>query len=194
MLSPTIGCEPETLAILSMCTHLEDFCVFDAYDKWLPSVVSPVLTRLYATCESLLPSTHPLFSNLTHLHLGGDEDDVASTCDALAALPKLPKLTHLSFGGEGFEFVRASHKILELSQFLCVLVFFEHSKVWHWTHADIAQVTRDVRFVVMPRRNTVDHWYARIQTGRDYWGDAEAFVAKRRTGEIDRTCITWTWA
>jgi hypothetical protein len=122
------------------------------------------------------------------LHLGDRPEDTEFICAVLSALPKL---TH--FATDNDKLVLVSHTILELSPSLRVLVFFEYYSKEH-TDKVAERLTRDVRFVCMWPQNLVDDQYAAIYGGGDYWSDAETFVAKHRSGEIDCECIAWTWA
>ncbi|KAF7330670.1 hypothetical protein MSAN_02452300 [Mycena sanguinolenta] len=173
-------------AILTLCTGVEDLCILDIPESWMPFITSFPLRRLYTSFRAI-PLTHPIFSRLTHLHLQMDDNtgDTESTCTILATLPKL---THLSFSGGAF--VALSHKILALSRSICVLVLIQQCPS-RWIDAEVTKVVRDVRFVVMPHRNFIEDWYTGVRGGKCYWSDAETFVAKRQTREIDPQHFFW---
>jgi hypothetical protein len=82
----------------------------------------------------------------------------------------LPQLTHLAF--DDYFLVPVARKMLELSRAIRVLVFFEpplYSRMWNPEfEAASGQPAWDVRFVLTPRRDMVEDWYAGIQRGTDY--------------------------
>ncbi|KAJ7834225.1 hypothetical protein B0H14DRAFT_1158658, partial [Mycena olivaceomarginata] len=164
--------------ILALCSGVQDLCLFGTFHALIPVIQSLALRRLQAHCVSMPPPTLRMSLQLTHLYLCGHPKDPGATCTALATLPSL---TH--FAVDNLALV--SHKILGLSPSIRVMVFFDHSSSVHTDEVLDSQVTHDVRFVAMPTRNFVDDWYAAIERGVDYWSDAESFVAKRRSGEID---------
>ncbi|KAF8193571.1 hypothetical protein K438DRAFT_836284 [Mycena galopus ATCC 62051] len=172
--------------ILALCSGVEDLLLQTALDDTLlPLIDAMPLRRLSADFDMMPPATHPMFSRLTHLHLGDDPVNAGELPEILAALPKL---THLSLDGDIS--VLMSPEILASSQSLRALVFFEYDpRVWSDEVA--AQLTRDIRFVVMPVPDFAEDWYAGLQHGTDYWSEAETFVAKRRTGEIDPLHCNW---
>ncbi|KAJ7834193.1 hypothetical protein B0H14DRAFT_1158339 [Mycena olivaceomarginata] len=94
MLSPTIGCEPETLAIPVHVHPPGGLLRLRRVRRVAP--VHRVPRSHTPVCHQRVaaPTDAPPLLKPDALAPGGDEDDVASTCDALAALPKL---THLSF-------------------------------------------------------------------------------------------------
>ncbi|KAF8171066.1 hypothetical protein K438DRAFT_2024161 [Mycena galopus ATCC 62051] len=176
----------EAKRILPLCTGVENLSLYQSADRWIPLIERFRLRRLYTDFKCLPPATHPMFSRLTHFHLCGDPEDMESACYIISALPKL---THLSLDGDDLVF--KSPRILESSRSLRVLVFFEYYAT-EWTIAEVTELTRDERFVVMQSASIYDYdedWYAGVQHGTDYWRLAEAFVTKRRAGEIDRASI-----
>ncbi|KAJ7353141.1 hypothetical protein DFH08DRAFT_774110, partial [Mycena albidolilacea] len=180
-------------AMLALCTNVEFLWLFEIDAPLIPLVRALPLKRLTTDLYSFLPSPN-ILPHLTHLHLGGYpvEEDVRSICAFLMALPQL---THLAFDDDFL--VPVARKMLELSRAILVLAFFEpflYSRVWD-PEAASGQPAWDVRFVLMPRRNMVEDWYAGVQRGTDYWSDAETFVAaKRRLPELDALHYVWKHA
>ncbi|KAF8171070.1 hypothetical protein K438DRAFT_2024164 [Mycena galopus ATCC 62051] len=169
-------------AILALCATVEDLGLGYISEGCLLLLESLPLRRLYTSTDWLpMPRTYPMFSSLTHLHVDVDDlDNIHSTYPAMAALPKL---THLSFVYDDVDedLVLASHKILELCQSICVLVFLDNSMAQ-------TQLALDVRCVVMAIPDDfVQDWYTGIRDGTDYWSVAENLVVKRRNQETDRT-------
>ncbi|KAJ6452823.1 hypothetical protein C8R45DRAFT_638733 [Mycena sanguinolenta] len=184
----------ELESILSVCTGVEDLWIDDMDNAFIPLIHSFPLKRLCVAFDNIpAPSqTLPMFSCLTHLHLrahyGNDEPSI------LAFVEALPKLTHLGFthlswiGGRIY--LPMLHRLLESSPLMRVLVIFKIPGP-SWPDEAFLQLRWDLRFVVMPYRDFVADWDAGVQHGRDYWADAEAFIAKRRTREIDPLKYSW---
>jgi hypothetical protein len=172
-------------AMLPLCPSLEYLWLYNLGAVLIPLIGDLPLRRLSVSAVRMPIPPGCIFSHLTHLHLGGVSNlhvggiyKVAE--DACAFIAALPKLTHLSMNSVAS--VLVSHKILELSPSICVLVFFEHHRrIW----SAVGELPQDMRFVVMPPRHMIHDWYAGIQYGTDCWSDAEAFVAERRTRELD---------
>ncbi|KAF7377102.1 hypothetical protein MSAN_00129100 [Mycena sanguinolenta] len=174
--------------ILRHCTGIENLWIFNTDEKLMPLVESLPLKRLYAAFK---PVSSPMFSRLTHLQLGVNLGEKMDSVRSFVAA--LPVLTHLSlsfdmFESEGVVFAMI-HRILE-SPSMLVLIIFDNETIT-WAQDVPPQLRRDVRFVLMPHREFAEDWYAGIHHGRDYWSDAETFIAKRRTGEIDSLKCLW---
>jgi hypothetical protein len=166
-----------------MCTCVEDLCIFihDSLDTILPLLESLPLDRFYTPCDSMSPSPVLSFTRLTHLNLGTELGDEEATS---AALAELPKLTHLAFDNED---LLLAHKILSLSRSLVVLIYF----AWltsPWRNKVSPQLTTNIRFVVMVSDIwwVNEGWLVGVKGDMDNWSHADTFVAKRRTGELNR--------
>ncbi|KAF8210698.1 hypothetical protein K438DRAFT_1808048 [Mycena galopus ATCC 62051] len=145
---------------------------------------------LYADFKSMPPSSSHMFSRLTYLHLVVRLDENMDSVQAFVAA--LSTLTHLSFSFDMYEndesvFVMI-HRMLESSPLLRVLVIFDDSII-SWAHKVPSHVRRDVRFMLMPGRDLFADWYA---GGANHWSDAETFIVKRRTGEINPLKHLWS--
>ncbi|KAJ7633934.1 hypothetical protein B0H17DRAFT_1217430 [Mycena rosella] len=53
-------------------------------------------------------------------------------------------------------------------------------------YPDLNTLCNEPRFVMMPLNNYIQDWQRGVLTGRDYWARADAFIAKRASGNIDR--------
>ncbi|KAJ7025834.1 hypothetical protein C8F04DRAFT_1238935 [Mycena alexandri] len=53
-------------------------------------------------------------------------------------------------------------------------------------HQDNTKLMKDPRFVVMQCEEFEKDWQMGAHTGEDYWARADAFVAKRRSGDVGR--------
>lgn len=123
---------------------------------------------------------------MTHIELLGPAVEVPMK----AALVALPQLTHLAFSSEYFlptcVEVLEAHKTLYVVVYFCSYITMEERKV------HFPKLARDMRFPVVGRRSFVEDWYIAMDRGMYHWDRAETFIAKRRTGEIDRTFILLT--
>ncbi|KAJ7204165.1 hypothetical protein GGX14DRAFT_460974 [Mycena pura] len=131
------------------------------------------------------PFTHRVFSNITHLELFGLPSEIADTDVPFASrVARLPHLTHFSLNrGPGID-CSVCVRVLTACKRLHVLVFLcEREK---HAAAERAGLARDVRFVMLDLSDYETDWQWGILTGNDYWARAEAFIAKRISGEIDR--------
>ncbi|KAJ6562724.1 hypothetical protein DFH09DRAFT_1364274 [Mycena vulgaris] len=121
------------------------------------------LRHLHCDFEELcwlgITFAHPSFSHITHLELFHRLND-----DEWAGLTGLAHLTHLSFNAYGVLQAFGVHP-------LCVQI----------------SACFDPRFVIIPIITThTEDWKRGALTGVDYWARADAFIAKRISGEIDR--------
>jgi hypothetical protein len=176
---------PGNLAeILPVCTSVESLWLLDLSEPLIQLVEFYPLKRLHTSCGPLLrllPPTHRLFSRLTHLEIIRSPDDADVACAALIALPQL---THLSF--QTFKLIPICQRLLQSAPHLCVLVCLNsNAPRWEWRGYAL-QLGQDVRFVVTVREHFIEDWYMGTHGGSDYWSRAEIFIAKRRSGEIDR--------
>ncbi|KAJ7629850.1 hypothetical protein B0H17DRAFT_1091096 [Mycena rosella] len=134
--------------------------------------------RRCATICHAYPPPHPFFSQITHLELFNVVDDTT-----IQTLPLIPHLTHLSFNHPSF--IPHCLQILKTCPSLTVLVSITPRSLRGWYAAHEAALSRDVRFVGMYCYHFTQDWLLGIKTGLDYWSRAEAFIAQRRSGEID---------
>ncbi|KAJ6462931.1 hypothetical protein C8R45DRAFT_1220429 [Mycena sanguinolenta] len=183
--------------ILRLCTGVENLWIPNADETLMLLIESLPLKRLAAAFEFMPPPTSQMFARLTHLYLlvllGEIVDSVRAFVVALPTLTHL-SLPHLSFSfdvSENEEIVFPTiHRILESSPSMQVLVIFTDSMI-SLENKVPPDVRRDVRFVVMLYRGFAADWYAGILHDKDFWRDAETFIAKRRTREIDPLKFSW---
>ncbi|KAJ7679491.1 hypothetical protein DFH06DRAFT_1166733 [Mycena polygramma] len=180
---------PETVGyaeeLLSVCTGVENLAIssqvlkkYDMIERVAPSMSLRHLYTKPAPLFRTFPSTHPLFSRITHLEVkanGGEEDIIC------ARLPLLPRLTHLAFGDA--RFVPQYRTLLPACKTLRVLVTF-----WGFPPSErmfFVTLARDLRVVFMRRSLHLKDWQMGIHAGVDFWSRAEDWIARRRSGEID---------
>jgi hypothetical protein len=129
------------------------------------------------------------FRDLTHLELLGLDADWQEDEDVCTRLALIPHLTHISFYSAPFENT-VFHAALHADTRLHCFVFFE-SKTVHLEYIDEAgPLLGDDRLVCMEQEEDfrVD-WLRGAHTGYDYWALAEAFIAAKRAGKVDRKLV-----
>ncbi|KAJ7055773.1 hypothetical protein C8F01DRAFT_1373295 [Mycena amicta] len=172
------------------------------------------LRRLYCQPTNVIhickPSVDPLdyecFLHLTHLHfllwpeeLGTNTaswDDPTGGWTSWAFLARLPCLTHFALPSRPSDSdllpPNVAAFILSACRCLSALVVFSYA--FRESNGIASLAESDARFVTMldltvttPGRARRDDWWNGALCGDDYWARADAHIAKRRSGEIDRT-------
>ncbi|KAF7362335.1 hypothetical protein MVEN_00580100 [Mycena venus] len=178
--------------VLSICTGVQTLFVSQSHPLLELSTMPFGLKHLCTTFMPLLidiPSTSPLFAQLTHLELIGpastDENTDISTTVAL-----LPRLTHLSFNEESEEaavpFIPSYLTVLQNCASLSVLIsLWDHDYPEDLLSQYVHALAKDPRFVVLDGTEWFRDWEMEVLDGSGYWSQAENFIAKRRSGEID---------
>ncbi|KAJ7060805.1 hypothetical protein C8F01DRAFT_175231 [Mycena amicta] len=154
----------------------------------------PPLRHLYCQLELLFDvanidfATHPTFQHVTHLELFGDPfedftDEVLAVSEGYSRVLTIPNLTHFAVNDcPAFSIcaeLLCGHSRLQLF----VVLIHESSPRPGPEHRAL---TEDVRFVMMDVKEYKDDWQYGRMTGDDYWARAEAFVARRRAGNLSR--------
>ncbi|KAJ7662783.1 hypothetical protein DFH06DRAFT_1296356 [Mycena polygramma] len=149
------------------------------------------LKQLYASPRIFLAVVHPAnsagFANLTHLELfppmTPSRDEPSSEILARwTVLGKLPKLTHLAL--PSMDIPGICSMVLSDCKSLRALIVF---KIQPGPSPTMDRLSNDPRFMMMMVQNYTADWQQGVLTGDDYWARADAFIAKRKTGEIDRS-------
>ncbi|KAJ6559826.1 hypothetical protein B0H19DRAFT_1145877 [Mycena capillaripes] len=138
------------------------------------------LTDIFRAPEA---PTHPLFSRITHLdvfHWLTESDDQALA--RWARLGELPSLTHLALN-DGTS-LAVCVRLLAVCKFLCALLVLGDSLMP--SSAEVELLADSPHFVIMEVRDYVADWQRGVLTGNDYWTRADAFIAKKISGEVDR--------
>ncbi|KAJ7669842.1 hypothetical protein DFH06DRAFT_1468610 [Mycena polygramma] len=181
--------DTEIQSILSVCTGIENLWIFEILPHLLPLVDDLPLERLHCGFFNLLAFkqldfTHRLFSRLTHYEVIDypSEEDF----EVWRGLALIPNLTHLAFNGLSCIFL-LPFLLEECRSLLLLVVLYGDSGGAERVadHVDGHKLLRDPRFVVMKCEEYEKDWQMGAATGADYWSRAEAFVALRRSGEID---------
>ncbi|KAJ7896523.1 hypothetical protein B0H13DRAFT_1885138 [Mycena leptocephala] len=128
--------------------------------------------------------THLELLELVHL----SSEDTDRICSHLALIPDL---THVAFNTRLFDNV--SHTGLHADARLKCIAFLSARR-----HAlkETSPLLHDSRFVWIQQDSDYRlDWLRGAVTGEDYWAIADAFIAARRLGEVDRSryCISDTY-
>ncbi|KAJ6551155.1 hypothetical protein B0H19DRAFT_1156692 [Mycena capillaripes] len=173
--------------ILSACSGIRTLALLrtDARPSTLRNLMIMRPRRLTIELQFLSIDIQPMFAFVTHLDL---LDHIPSTADdklahGLSFLALLPTLTHLCLycGFELSSRVLASYKKLE------VLVCMDDRG------RDQLESVEDPRFVYV-FLIMLDHendWVVGTKGGMDFWARGDAFVAKKRRGEIKPSSRCW---
>jgi hypothetical protein len=180
--------DTEGQSILSACSGIEDLWIFELCPHHLPVISDLPLKRLYCGLHPLLNSNeinfrHRLFSRLTHLEVIDSQTEV--DLELWCGLALIPNLTHLAFNG--LNFLPVWPTLLENCPLLQLLICFwdgDDGLIIVAADKDGDKVRRDPRFVLTRCEEFEKDWQLGAHTGADYWVRAEAFAAKRRSGEI----------
>ncbi|KAJ6476343.1 hypothetical protein C8R45DRAFT_1102600 [Mycena sanguinolenta] len=145
--------------------------------RWVGSLKG--LFGSYAAIDLSLPC----FRTVTHMDIFDDfeDDNEGMICAALAALPCL---THLCLNGGSLDLIPR------------LLVHCVQIQVVVSMHIGIIRVreiaanppTADARFVVSRTGSYWGDWELGAQGKTDFWAAAEAFIARKRRGEIEASC------
>jgi hypothetical protein len=193
---PSIDGGKSGTAVLSACPRVADLWITDSIDSTVMNVLFPLiedlpLTSLTCNLHHLfgraIDFTHRLFAQITHLKLFDWPSSVEPEIWHNLAL--IPHLTHLAFTHPTF--ITVCLTLLQTCPSLRVLVcvgLYQMQQVIDG-HRDEEELVKDPRFVLMNHQNQTRDWQVAAHTGNDYWSRAEDFVAKRRSGEIDRELL-----
>ncbi|KAJ6551285.1 hypothetical protein B0H19DRAFT_1157107 [Mycena capillaripes] len=129
---------------------------------------------------------HSFFRTITHLDvfeaLNGRNND-----QLCLGLTELPALTHLCLNNDASPSI--VQRLLEQCLHLKILL-----NLWHQLYAISAQKiaaspsVTDARFVVAVWADYWSDWERWARGGTDIWAAADAFVARKRGGEIEASC------
>ncbi|KAJ6482677.1 hypothetical protein C8R45DRAFT_932281 [Mycena sanguinolenta] len=189
----------EARFILSSCSGIMNFAMMATNPSVLPLLENKRLKRLSISLAQLFDNglilhnlTHSIFTHTTHLTLF----DFTHNDQHWATLASLPELTHLCL----HSFVRRSQLLGVLADCkgLQVLVNMHINTEPEWGLADICArlaIHDDPRFVLF----TLDvsthafsrDWERGHSGGKDFWAVADAFVGKKRMGEIKPASRCW---
>jgi hypothetical protein len=148
------------------------------------------LDRIFdQTAMKNLDLMRPVFFNLTHLELMDGLDQSDDTPDEALArwarLSDLPKLTHLALNSSG-DLPLYIH-LLAVCRSLRALILLRRPP--YNVSAEMDLLANNPRFVMMPLTNYIADWQRGVLGCKDYWARADALIAQRMSGEIDRASV-----
>ncbi|KAJ7741788.1 hypothetical protein DFH07DRAFT_750830, partial [Mycena maculata] len=123
---------------------------------------------------------HPLFRNITHLEINGCPHD------EFTGIALIPHLTHFAFSDVGLCAVLrpAFHSCARL---ICIILVSEAAEARIDASMNSVQpLLEDGRFVAISQGDFWEDWYRGAYMANDYWALADAFLAARRAGKVDR--------
>ncbi|KAJ7677787.1 hypothetical protein DFH06DRAFT_1316588 [Mycena polygramma] len=176
--------------VISVCTGLQTLWLgHEPHQSVFLCLAAIRPRRLGIYIEPLLeePETClPMFTFVTHLDILDFSPRIPAdrVPSWTSFITRLPALTHL-VGMAGF-MGAIIPDILALSPALKVLVVQDETKA--------ANIISDVRYVCRLYKDVPDYWADWIggtRGERDFWVRAEAFVAKKRRGEIQPSTRCW---
>ncbi|KAJ7766739.1 hypothetical protein B0H16DRAFT_1717081 [Mycena metata] len=169
--------------LVQLCPHLVSL-FFEG--TWPESALLPVLDgilhlrswrgSLGSPFSAPIDLSHPFFSTITHLDVTPDETP------PVLSLSKMPALTHLCL--HNTVTVDLLSGVLEQCSRLRILLLLCHPAFAEFADTISSEIT-DMRCVVVVRGNLIRDWNCWLAPhGHDFWPGAEAFVARKRRGEI----------
>ncbi|KAJ7642187.1 hypothetical protein FB45DRAFT_366137 [Roridomyces roridus] len=180
-------------SFISAAARVENLWVsmrFNPTDSLLHAIGSVSPKRLHTYVHDLLGLedllTLPILSRVTHIEvLSVTTDKHAEIWQAFA---QIRTLTHLAFAAEDSEFLDLCPSLLGACTTLRVLLYKTDSRDFDSTEnfPVLCDLREDVRFVQMCHDNGARDWRMGALTGVEFWSRAEDFIAKRKSGEIDR--------
>ncbi|KAJ7112028.1 hypothetical protein C8R43DRAFT_1113438 [Mycena crocata] len=171
--------------LLTTCTRIGNLFVMGfQIDKHLPVISALPLERLDCDLRGLFSGisgiefTHTLFSHLTHLRYFGR----VGTPDTWSGLALIPCLTHLAFYHR--EFIPLCLGFLDSCKSLLILVHLQFGTVSGELRDIDIRLAEDPRFLSMSAPNFAEDWRNGAHTGVDFWTHAEAFLDRRKSGQV----------
>ncbi|KAK7051905.1 hypothetical protein R3P38DRAFT_3386552 [Favolaschia claudopus] len=133
---------------------------------------------------------HPILTSVTHLDLY----DTKHRDDFIEHLALLNTLTHLSLWNDSTSVAEMSAALSKYRRLEALVDM--HGGILneaHPTFQDDAPCTADVRFVSLSLDDDayLQDWVVGTQGGTDFWARADAFIAKRRHGDIKPSTRYW---
>ncbi|KAJ7029443.1 hypothetical protein C8F04DRAFT_40345 [Mycena alexandri] len=180
-------------AVLAACPSITDLFLYVPIRGSLPMLASmPSLRRLVIQPRTLLAfdPDHPIFCSVTHLELL-EISTSAEAEDVCTKLAMMPKLTHLALNS--IEIYHALIPSLEAFDHLRCMIMLSSEERREMEVDEIpAPLTEDDRFlwIGQTHADSYEDWLRSAHTGETYWAVADAFIAARRAGKIDRSCYS----
>ncbi|KAJ7213440.1 hypothetical protein GGX14DRAFT_618676 [Mycena pura] len=187
--------------ILSACPGIENLYLTPLFrhptHHTLPAFDVPSLRQLYCHLDNVFdlysidPFVHTTLAPITHLEMFDDPGTIERhgpmrDIPLGTRLSVLPHLTHLALNLDHAIIWVCVQVLAECACLRVLVVFCENEWQEEGRDAGSEVLASDVRGVMMSLRNYLKDWQRGILTGNDYWARAEALIAKRISGEVDR--------
>ncbi|KAF8179291.1 hypothetical protein K438DRAFT_1254130 [Mycena galopus ATCC 62051] len=171
----------ELITICTACNDVVDLFHHDTGSANLPSLDGFYhLRRLALSMDELrlIDSGRSVLDKITHLELLNPQD--FSFKDLPAFISLMSRLTHIALNVMPRE-DRVLIALRECGSICCIIFLIEDCERGN-------PLLDDPRFVCLHQRIPFrEGWLRGADTGNDYWEVADAFLAARREGEVDRT-------
>ncbi|KAF8190601.1 hypothetical protein K438DRAFT_1831357 [Mycena galopus ATCC 62051] len=138
--------------------------------------------RHFLNCCSI-DSTHSTLSNITHLELTHASQDLRSE-SVCASLPLMPNLTHFCISSIP-HYLPLQTALCASTKIACVVFAVKVGEQSEQIQ-NTDWIVHDLRFVCLDRRNRWG-WFQTQDKWTDFWALADAFIAARREGKVERS-------
>ncbi|KAJ6462462.1 hypothetical protein C8R45DRAFT_940712 [Mycena sanguinolenta] len=189
---------------IPFCTGIKSLVIFNTYPGMLSQLGTARPRHLAGPIESLFQDhvqrtsqdvdlTLPLFSALTHFDVFEAIHLDSSSLTSWSSLALLPALTHLAFIELS---CRVAVSVLTICPKLHIIISMHsdartHSHMVSSTVEDMDDLDSRFLSMVLTSDDYVLDWEAGIRGGIDFWTRADAFVARKRRGEIEPKSRYW---
>ncbi|KAJ6482710.1 hypothetical protein C8R45DRAFT_1075793 [Mycena sanguinolenta] len=188
--------------VLSACSGIHNLALSvssvgpHAHESLPPSLAALKSRRLTTPVFFLqIDPPTPMFAFLTHLHVPFNPLLATTSRDQLHSfLARLPALTHFAMGPVLWNILDAgaalAKEILTTCENLHVLVV----NMTRTADVKLFPAIDDVRFLLFQdarKAEFIRGWVAETKGGVDFWARADAFVAKKKRGEIQPISRCW---
>ncbi|KAJ7040687.1 hypothetical protein C8F04DRAFT_1081754, partial [Mycena alexandri] len=193
--SPSSWSAHHTLTLLRLCPRLESFAHMRPHGK--PALGALTEVHRWSGClndlydDGAVDLTLPLFHRVTHMDVFENLEPPPHILNN-RGLTTMPALTHLCLN----RYVRVDivRRLLNECAHLQILInmwtdpAYNRGKAEEIVARHYSAGVTDVRFVVVICRDYWSDWEVGACGGVDFWAAADAFVARKRRGEIEATC------
>ncbi|KAJ6482575.1 hypothetical protein C8R45DRAFT_1001916 [Mycena sanguinolenta] len=182
--------------ILSACTGLRSLRLVIDTDEIQPDLLLPALTTMklrelsaYLKLIFAGPIPTPMLTSVTHLDIFDSIPPNSDDAQIPRWLAQFPVLTHVTMR-EGS--VWLARNILSVCKKLQVLILLQLYYKAYMKAEDFPSIEDD-RLLYMLAQDVwnEEHWVTGSNRGVDFWASAEAFIAKKRRGEIAPNSRCW---
>jgi len=134
-----------------------------------------------------IDNTQSLLVNITHLELLETRRNprIDNLC---ACLPLMPRLTHIALDSISLHW-RLQTALCENTKIQCILFLVSLGDAEEMQSTNV--LLDDTRFACLDQKTSFrEDWLCGAARGENYWAIADAFIAARRDGKVDRSRYT----